>query len=138
MKRPNEQPLIDTKRPIGEEPEQRLTQRLTAELADDPDVVVIATCPVNSAGHVATALQGRIGHRVTEWLVDHLDRTGDTATYESRVARWAQNSTNVHALTAAVAEALIDRHADERGRRGRNEIAASRRSERDPTPSLAP
>ena len=124
MKRPNEQPLIDTKRPIGEEPEQRLTQRLTAELADEPDVVVIATCPVNSAGHVATALQGRIGHRVTEWLVDHLDRTGDTATYESRVARWQPGSANVAALTAKVANAIVERHGGERRRRARNEVAA--------------
>ena len=124
MKPPSNGSTLNTTRPIGDVPEQCLAERITAELSDDPDVVVVATCPLNSAGHVTTALQGRIGHRVTEWLVDQLDCTGDTATYERRVARWQPGSGNVAALTANVANAMIERHRAERRRRARTEVPA--------------
>ena len=124
MAGPSHEYPIDTARPIGDEPEENLAERITAELANDPDVVLMATCAANSAGHLATGISGRICHRVTEWLVDHLDRSGDVATYEHRVARWKPGSCNVQALTASIANALHDHHGDERRRRARNDAAA--------------
>ena len=124
MQRANEQRPIDTSSPIGEETELGLADRITAELVDDPDVVLMATCPANSAGHLATGIGGRVSKRISDWMVEHLYRTGDTVKYQQRVARWKSGSCNVQALTAAVANAIHAQHSEERRRRARTDAEA--------------
>ena len=124
MQQTNGQPPIDTNLSIGDESEERLAERICAELVNDPEVMLIATCPANGPGHLAAAIGPRIRDLVTDWMVEHLDRTGDTRTYVQRGARWLPGSDSVEHLIAEVVNTLHARHADKRRRPDRNERAA--------------
>ena len=108
---------------IGHEPASNLERRITRELIDDPQVALMASCPANSAGHLAVGIADRVRDRVNDWMVEHLDRTGNAATFEKRVEKWSPMGEATKALVIAVANTI---HAHYALARERNELAPTK------------